>query len=156
MDLKNEAEIAFKKYSALDTDSVDFKEHISIKTFIYGKDRKLNELFIASKSNNPGDLYNLGKFYLEELRDYKKAHTILARAYKMEPYSQGILAAMGDYYYDLQEFNSAIPFYLKVLEQNTSHQKIINKTAIAYLKTGNIDKAIEYIQLLSSSTSSRN
>lgn len=59
-----------------------------------------------------------------------------------DPENPALLAALGDSYFEAQQFAEAIPVYEKVLEITPEDTDTLNDLGLSYFYTGNADKAL--------------
>ena len=148
---------AFQKAAAVKTDDADLYYYIGIG---YGYKGKIDPIFnykseesykkaLILQPDNPLTLYALSILYYFNLGDKTEGFEMMKRAKSVSKvFDYKIPAMLGRFYYDANDYKSAIESYLEALEKTTNNQirsKLFFDIAKIYLKFNDKKSAIEYL-----------
>lgn len=117
-------------------------------TFSRASEEIYFEKALEQDSSHQGAAYELAKFYFR-IKSYEKAEDISLEALSFNPNNKKVIGLLGQIYFSQKKLNLALEQFER-LEQLTSPPKfILEKMAIAYNSTNQLDKSIQkYYQLL--------
>lgn len=125
-------------------------QRASIKEEGYEYINAARKLYTAKYDENPSDidvLLGLSKTY-QMLGQRKEARLYILKAYNMKPYEPSLQREMGDFYYNFQEYSTAIEYYKLALASGLLEDFDTNLiTAKCYEKLGDLDNSKLYYQI---------
>lgn len=138
--------------------NMPFEEHYNWGKYHQARgnnDIAINEFMFAHQAN-PNDSALITKIaeLLEEMKDSTQAIEFYEKLYNLEPNNTNALEKLGEFRMHIGDYKMAIEYLEKLYELKTNKTKDITRLmAIAYEKTKNAEKAIEfYEKYLKSST----
>ncbi|MGC9362426.1 MAG: tetratricopeptide repeat protein [Candidatus Syntrophosphaera sp.] len=92
-------------------------------------------------------LYKLANIYQQDLKDEEKAEEILQKIYAVDSDNVDVQQQMGIFYYNKEDFASAIPYFERVYEADPTNANNLMNLSASYFEIEDYAKAKQYNDL---------
>jgi len=107
------------------------------------------EIALKQDPSHQKAAYELAKFYYK-IKSYEKAETVSLNALEFNPLHKRIIGLLGQIYYAQRKFKPALDHFEHLEDLSSPPKFVLEKMAIAYKATNQLDKSVtKYQELLS-------
>lgn len=139
---------AFKLAVQEDSTNAFFHNALGYALFKAGQFEDAEDHYLVAINLNPDHEWTstvckaTALLYSDIMKNYEKAVRMYEHALALTPNSADIYLALGDLYFDMEDYDLAIRYYSKVIELNQADAYLFNKYATALWQKGFTEEAI--------------